>query len=491
KDLAGNETTVGPIRFFYHVSSPLTIQTNLNGVVITTNGVGQVLNAPKLFDGNATNLFVGRGYTLKAVETGAPKYILTNWTATWVGQTTPVVIQTNNLVCNFEMKEGMVISANFIDNPFFRFGGVYNGLFSDTENGVAFESAGFVTLKVTPKMGFSGKLFVDGNPIGFSGKLSIDGSGTALTKVRTKIADKPELLVSITLDFAGQTDTVSGTITEVGDAWSSSLFAHRVVWSTNKLASAFTNSYGMHIPGFANNNQGPVGTSYGAAVVNHLGKLKVGGFMSDGVPMKQGSVVSEDGHWPFFSALYPEKRLNNLGKLITETKGMTMGWLQFKDNEFDNKAPSGAVHWIKTDWTNTTYTAGFTNHNVEVVGSRWTFDPLAPGNSVAGLGSQVTVSFLDGDLGSSFSNDWSVTEKGGLMVIKLPKPDVYEYQHFVKTGLAAKTGLYKGTFLHPVSSLVVKHLGIVLQDYNLGAGFFMGPTVSGKTTLVPSEAAPQ
>ncbi|MFN7140171.1 MAG: immunoglobulin domain-containing protein, partial [Limisphaerales bacterium] len=292
KDFADNEFSVGPIRVFYHVPSPLTIQTNLNGMVITSNGVGQVLNTIALHAGNNTNLFIGRTYVLKALETGMPKYILTNWTATWVGQSSPVVLQTNNLTCTFEMKEGMVLSANFIDNPFYKFGGVYNGLFSE-EDGIEFKSAGFATLKVTPKLGYSGKLFVDGNAVSFSGKLNLDGTGSLVTKARVKSFDKPELTVSIALDFAEGTETLSGTISE-GSNWTSALSAHRVVWTTNvaEQATAFTNAYTMALPGFENNNAGPMGSSYGLVVVDRLGKIKLAGHMADGHQLKQGVQIS-------------------------------------------------------------------------------------------------------------------------------------------------------------------------------------------------------
>src|SRR5690606_2044162 len=150
-------------------------------------------------------------------------------------QASPVELQTNNLTCIFEMKEGMVLSANFIDNPFYRFGGVYHGLFSDTENGVSFETAGSIVVKVTPKHTFSAKLLVDGNSVAVSGKLAIDGTGIATGKTRMKIADKPELTVNLALDFAGGSDTISGTVSQ-GTDWSSALVADRMVWSKTNVS---------------------------------------------------------------------------------------------------------------------------------------------------------------------------------------------------------------------------------------------------------------
>jgi len=106
-------------------------------------------------------------------------------------------------------------------------------LFSATP--VAFESAGFFTAKVTPKMTYSAKLIVDGNTVGISGKLKIDGTGSAVSKVRIK-ADKPELMLNLAMDFAGGTDSLSGTVVQPTGAtnWTANLLAYRSPWTLSR-----------------------------------------------------------------------------------------------------------------------------------------------------------------------------------------------------------------------------------------------------------------
>ncbi len=482
-DLGGNVTTLGPITFFYHAVSPLRIEVTLDGGSPGGNVVGSVLTntiPPALYSTNNTNLFVGRTYLLKAVETGMPDYILTNWTAVWEGQLSPVVLQTNNTSCTFEMKSNMIVKANFITNPFLRFGGIYNGLFSEAAN-LRFKSAGFALIKVSPKLAISGKIFVDGNAVGFSGKMKLDGTGTFVTKTRVKATDKPELTVDVAIDFLNGSETMTGNISD--GTWTSPLRAYRNVWGTNLVdnATEYTNAYTMLLPGFET-AEGPVGSGYALVKLDTVGKVKGAGHTADRHVLKSSTVISEEGHWPFFGPQYKLKRTNALDTVITETKGFVMGWLQFTPNAFGHMAPTGELHWIKTgDWTNTTiYPAGFTN-SADVVASRWIAPVPSSGDRAVNM-IEAALGFTQGDLSPSIFANYLVTTNTTFAMIKIP-PTVYPYN--LKASLAPKTGLIKGSFIHPLSpgpegDTVTKWFGAMLQDQNYGAGFFMGPTVGGK-----------
>ncbi|MBA4148309.1 MAG: hypothetical protein H0X66_09350 [Verrucomicrobia bacterium] len=470
-DLAGNSSTSAVVKFIYNQPSPLTI---------VTNGIGTVLNptAPSLYSDNNTNLFIGRPYRLVAKETGAPDWILTNWT-----DGNGNILQTNNLTVRFLMEEDMVVNANFIPNPFYRFGGVYNGLFSDTNNGVAYESAGFVTLKVTPKLGFSGKLLLNGNALGFSGKLGIDGTASATTKIRSKSFEKPEVTVRFALDFNGASETLSGTVAQDGE-WVSDLKADRVIWTTNILeqATAFANAYTMLLPGFTNKNEGPIASGYGLVTIDKRGKLKLAGGSADGQVLKQATVVSKDGAWPFFAPAYKQVRFHSLTqKKITETKGFVLGWLNYETNALGNMAPAGNLHWINTG-ADSLYANGFTNQNLEVIGSRW-LPPIAKSGIRAVEMTNVVISFAEGNLSEPFEARFMVSSNTTLLALKTET-----YLNKVKAGLAAKTGLLKGTFAHPEDPAPpTKYAGVLVQDYNFGSGFFIGTNESGSVELDPIE----
>ncbi|MFN7140153.1 MAG: hypothetical protein ACK4UN_12535, partial [Limisphaerales bacterium] len=220
---------------------------------------------------------------------------------------------------------------------------------------------------------------------------------------------------------------------------------------------------------------------------DRLGKIKLAGHMADGHQLKQGVQISKDGYWPMFSPLYKEAATVN-GKAIVITKGMAMGWLELADHPVTgNKAPKGEIHWINTGWTNTAYAAGFTN-SAEVVGSRWAFNPLQLESALTNI-VRVNVDFLGGEIGTGFSATYDVSPKTTFVVIK-GDPTI-TYPNLVKTALGAKTGLFKGTFVHPVSTAVTKFFGVMLQDEGYGEGFFMGTNVGGKVEVSDAAAINQ
>ena len=485
-DLAGNQTNLAPIKFYHHVVSPLLVVTNLDGIAIDTNGVGEIVNgtSSSLYSGNNTNLFVGRTYTLKAIETGYPNYILSNWTATWQGQASPVVLQTNNVTCTFEMHSNMVIRANFVSNPFNVYRGMYFGLFANP-SGVAFQNSGAIQASVNARQGVSGKIFVDGNIVPFAGKVGINGIGSIVTKTRMKLFDKPELTVNLTVNLTGG-DIITGSITESG-GWTSSVEARRVIWSslTGVYATDFTNAYTFIMPGSSN---GPVGSSYATITVNNLGRATAVGASADGHAIKASSIISKEGFWPFFSPQYRTSRTNAAGVTIVETEGFVLGWLQFTNVVTStNKAPVGELHWINTGWTNSTYAAGFANTAL-VRGSRWLRPVLKSGIRAIDM-TNALVTCSAGNLASPFGAKYFVATNTTLMVIKPVPPSTLaiDYPNSIRATLSPISGALKGTFIHPLNGSVIKWSGAVLQDQNYGEGFFMGPTLGGQVNF---DAAP-
>nr|MBA4150764.1 VCBS repeat-containing protein [Verrucomicrobiota bacterium] len=374
----------------------------------------------------------------------------------------------------------VAISLPSVPNPFLELKSLtYNGLFSDTNNGIAHHSAGFVTIKVSSKMSYSGKLLLDGNALGFSGKFNSDGTASVTTKARVKKFDKPELTLNLLLDIATSSDLIEGTIAE-GSTWTAQMSADRRVWTLNpgEEATAFTNRYTMLLDGFSNKADGPIGTGYGVLSVDKLGRIRASGAMGDSMLLKQSTILSKEGYWPFFSPGYKVARLNASGKTIIETKGFALGWLNFETNALGNMAPEGNLHWIKTGWTNAAYTVGFTNDNVAVQGSRW-LAPVRFASSAAVDMTDAVVDFAYGDLGVNlFSANFLMRTNTTLVVSNgVVNPNL------TKIGLSPKTGFFKGTFLHPVDPVTTRYFGVLLQDYNLGRGHFMGPTESGTVEL--------
>ena len=484
-DLAGNGVT-NSLTFYYHTVSPLTI---------VINGTGSVLNAisPSLFVGNNTNLFVGRTYSLTTfigAGTNQIGYVLTNVTYTAAGgQSGEIFVNSNALpknVVKFMMRSNMVITFNFLDNPLLRHGGTYNGLFFNTNNVVDHDSAGYMSLIVSPKWVYSGKMYLHGNVVPVKGKLLIDGTG-ATTSSRVKLGYS-DVSVNFAIDFATESDTLTGSVASAVDGWTSHLDADKFVWTTNvnETAEAWTNSYTLAIPGYGDKTQGPPGYGYVSTKVDLKGGIvPISGYLADGTVMKfTVTKVSKNGDWPFYASLQLTNRTvmyNSLPLPVKEGTTTVIGWLHFATNAPGslaptNLAPQGNLTWIKTGYTNL-YTT-LTNPAVAVTGSRLWIPPTAGTPFIDQT--NLTMTFSDGDLVAPFTaTNYTLT---GLNTVKPPALATMKTNSTAIT-IAAKIGTITGSFIRPSTTTVVKHFGVVLQDYKYGRGFFLGTTEGGVTTL--------
>jgi hypothetical protein len=138
----------------------------------------------------------------------------------------------------------------------------------------------------------------------------------------------------------------------------------------------------------------------------------------------------------------------------------------------------GTLDWIKTAWTNTTYTAGFTNQ-ANLISSVWKYQ-IAPTPVL--VGTNFTAVIDAGDLASPVTNAVTVNIlKNAFVTAPLGTNNPTGF----KPSLTAKTGLLKATFVHPATSLKTTAVGAMLQDYNYGRAAFMGTNSSGAFFLDP------
>jgi hypothetical protein len=465
-DFSGLTSAVQTVTFFYNVSSPLTL--NIVTTPSTSNNVGSVINPA------GTNLLVGRPYKLTAVPDALATYIFTNWTDgnDTVLQPHLALSYKSNLVLNFIMSSNLVINANFVTNLFQQAKGEYNGLFYET-NGIKHHSGGYITLKVSPKFGVSGKVKTDGNVVGFGGKFTIDGQFTGTAK-RAKL-DKSDLTVNLQINFGA--GTVTGSISDAVAGWNSPLTADQYLWNlTNNPALDYVNNYTLVLPPFDDNTNGPAGYSAGTLTVLTNGKVKfTAGLTADGQKWTHPTTLSQSGVWPMWAPLYVQKRIGLLtAKEIKENKGEIMGWLTFQTNTpagSANLAPLGTVDWINTGGTNTYWTAGHTNQ-VAVLASRW--------RGVAPLLNWTTNGVADvsgANLGSNaFSANLTLTTNKLIATVPLTNN--------FKIGLTLGKGLIKGSLSNSVSGTInVPWTGVLLQDHNYGRGSFLSPTGAGKVEV--------
>lgn len=496
-DIGGNYSAVTTRTFFWNKPSTLTL---------TSEGIGE-LDAISSSLGTPTNgasLLVGRSYSFTAKP--GVNWILTNVTYTTThGESGTVFINSAATPAprvTFTMKSNMTVHATFVTNALVSRGlaGNYNGLFHEP-SGVRHGSAGYASINITPKYSLSGKMLLDGNTISFSGKLNIDGTFNK-TVSRAKLK-KPNLLLNFGLNLD---HTLSGTVAGTdlaGTAFNSELLADRLVWTTNTESKPlqFTNRYTMIVHGMSNNAVGPYGYGYATVDLTSIkGRIRLYGHLSDSqgknVKIQQTAIVSTNGAWPLFAPLYySTNRLVTNGpsiKGVKEFQGELIGWLHFATNTnagTTNLAPLGTLDWIKTGWTNTSWTGGFTNQ-VQVVSSRHVPPAAGAMNRIYQF-TNAWVTFDGGQLSNAVSNLVNLKTNNTFFVNT--KDTNNPVTHSFRAVLNSKLGLMSGIFTNGASSgsASIAWQGVMLQDYNYGLGYFVdrppATNSSGRVVLMPRD----
>ena len=439
-DAAGNFSVTNSRTFFYAFPTPLNV---------IRIGEGKV--TPNY---NTSNLFVGRNYSMTAAPTST-NWLFTNWLAVVDGVTN---VASDLRKLPFTMQSNLTLIAQFVTNRFIAAAGTYSGLFWDTNNGVAWESAGFVTIKVNSKPAFSGTLCLAGEKRTFSGRFDLAGSGVPLKPVTFK-GNTNTVTMNLQLPFDG-TDTISGSVSNNNDgSWVSNLSGNRAVFSSANPPLDFLGLYTLVVPHATN---GPAGDGYGVINIASNGIIKLVGQLGDGVAWSQAVPSGKTGEWPLFTALY-----NKMNDGVRVKAGLIMGWLSVSNK------PDGNVYWIKTPViTDQFYPDGFTNET-SVASSTYTNSALFT-NAIIAL-TNGTLILDDGNLSTTLTN--SVT-------LSALNEFTCSTNYGLKLTVAKATGKLGGTFNHPDNGgLKTPVHGVVLQDSNTAYGFFKGTNQTGTFLL--------
>ena len=319
-------------------------------------------------------------------------------------------------------------------NAFSLAAGKYSGLFYDL-NGVSSASAGYFSATVNASKGYSASLTFAGGKYSLSGKL--DDLGNSGTRIITRNGGLPSLRVSFQVDLFGA-DQIAGTVQGGGD-WNAVIQADRQVFNSKTAPSPFAGSYTLTIPGFAG---GPGGTSVGTLVSGTSGNVVFKGTLANGKTVTQTSAVSKSGVWPLFA-------LEGGGAVM-------MSWVDFAADPL-----GGELAWIKPSFKGKGfYPAGYTNG---VTATVTLTSPVVSGMrqldlNGAGLGQTLSYFISLGADGRAVTNG-------------------------VALKVTPATGAFSGKVANPTTGKPAMVINGVLINGNLGEGFFLGTSESGKVTL--------
>jgi hypothetical protein len=198
------------------------------------------------------------------------------------------------------------------------------------------------------------------------------------------------------------------------------------------------------------------------------------GALGDGTALGQSITVSKDGRWPLYVPLYRAPfGYTNWSFLVVTNKqyyGSLFGWVSFTN------APvlEGSLSWIKLPLAGQTfYPNGFTNQ-MPLLGSAYT-EPSA-GQRALDI-TNGTVLLQDGNLAAPVTYGVSLSTNNTFVVAE---PNLQSFT----LRLSSRTGILKGSFLNPGNSNKLTVIpGVILQNQNLGGGFFLGVNQSGSMIL--------
>ncbi|MGD0615164.1 MAG: hypothetical protein ABSA69_06955, partial [Verrucomicrobiota bacterium] len=417
-DTSSNVSAAVTHTFTYAIVSLLTLATNGNGTF-----------SPNL---NGKLLDVGATYTVTAKP--ASKYIFVNWTGDE---------DSDKAKLTFLMQSNMMLTAEFIPNPFIPILGAYQGLFSDTN--VAQQSSGFFSSTLTRGGLLTGKLRPGTNSYSFSAQFNPYGAWS------NTLASRGPAPLSVQLQLDLTNATLSGQISN--GVWTAQLLANRAVYSQAHHAPQ-AGKYTLLIPGAEESEEQPGGDGFGTVMVGPGGGITFGASLPDGTKASQSTFVSAQGQWPLYAA-------------PSSVKGSLFGWLTFTNlatNDIE-----GLVSWIKLPLASAKfYPAGFTNQT-GVIASRYVFTNKVPVLDF----STGQVWLANGDLAASFTNQ-----------VVLGTNNKVSGTNKLSLNIATASGLFTGS-VRPPEGKAISIGGVVLQKQSFGGGFFLGTNQSGRVYFGP------
>lgn len=397
----------------------------------------------------AGNIFAqGTAVTLAAKPAGSD-FIFAGWQ--FSGLAGPPS-STSAATTNFTMTESVMVTANFIVNPYLLRLGNYSGLLRSPSG-----ADGLATLTLGKSGAFTLKLAL---PTGSASlTAALDGNGDYTGKIKRKKGLTP-IEVTLHLDTAATEPALTGTITADGIDYD--LTALRAVFSKTNPAS----EAGKHTlllppdPAQSDASLYPAGHGYALLSIGSNGSVKATGQLGDGTPFAGKTSILADHTAPLHIQPY-------------QRKGILAGTLTFIPHpEPDIDEITAPLRWQKPAPSNGKgiYALGFTG-TTAAYGARYT--PPAKGTAALDI------------------TDWELLIGAGVLGTPITATATLDARNrFTLTPADAATlklnpttGQLSGTFKPDSAAKPVKFTGALLQRQRTGAGTFKLPDRTGPVQL--------
>ncbi len=240
--------------------------------------------------------------------------------------------------------------------------------------------------------------------------------------------------------------------------WSSTLLGYRSTFNSSNSATAFAGKFNVLLLGQDDAAVSPAGDGFLTLSISTSGRVSGRGNLADGSSVKVKTIIAPNGSIPIYVSLYGGE-------------GSMFGWLVYSDDSSSDVG--GSLAWIKSPSAGGgLYPLGFTDQ-VTALGAKYQRPPS--GESVFHLSAGIAA-LHGGDLTDDIIAEFALDDKNRLAVA-----DPNNVALALK--LNAGSGAFTGTFVDPVTHAKRKLKGVVVPKANLGGGFFIGSSQSGRVTL--------
>ena len=407
------------------------------GLMVAINGNGSVLT-----NFNEKLLVIGHHYQMTAIP--GPGCLFSNWSGT---------ITSSSPTFKFVMQTNLVLEANFVTNLFLAAHGCYRGLFAPTNMAREQTNSGAFAFSLTTNGVLSGKLQLGELALPFEGKFGIDGTATILLTRR----GLPATTIALMLDLTN--NAVTGSVSNGG--FVAALSGDQDIFNNHTNATNYEGRYTLILPGVTNPALGPFGTGYAKVTVSGAGNITLCGSLADGTAISQASVVSKDGFWPFYLALY-------------RGEGSIWAWNYFTNHQIISMP---AASWINATHATKSalYSSGFTNQDCMVFGALY----LKSAEPLLDL-TNASIVLDGGNLPFATTNTVTLASNGKIKTTG----DAENTNNLVLT-INKAVGSISGSFQDPLNpTRTVKVNGVLLQGETNAVGYFLGTNQSGLFQLI-------
>jgi hypothetical protein len=272
----------------------------------------------------------------------------------------------------------------------------------------------------------------------------------------------PSLLLDLQVLTTGDIPAIQGTVSDGN--WTSSLRAVQLPYSSKSPApQAGKYTLALHSANMV--TTAPAGDCWATIQVVNSGTLSMSGQAADGSAIKQSCGISKLGEWPLYVPMY-------------QGQGMILGWLRFTNQSSGNLRGS-TVYWVKPPQPDVYYPGGF-SRALTPIGSSYV-QPATATNAILNFPVGVA-GFSGGDLFEQDTGIWSFVK------VTLKRPAGFDAEKGVeklKLSAVKSTGVLSGSFVDQATGLACPIRGVVLQQQNLAAGYFLSTNTAGAFQLVP------